>query len=583
MIPIPNTEGEVLGVSNSIAFDCDTGSATNTSFNLNASNLTPGTYGANELDPNYLNSDPVQVTSSGYIKADVNDNTVIARTKSCGDDMEVDSWVSYGYTYARVNNDRGFFLHHDARTSDGEVRIGYTDTITDGFKDWDQLFYSSTNAADEIPGYVKNDDTARFTLGVNGTEIYAKYNGVEFFRSPYNAWLQLEPGYAAIKAGATYGHRMLNVDFKAREKAYYSDLENNEFNALDFGFKDLQTTGSISAGSNVLSLTSNPGFEVGDHIVIEVGGEAGGGLRGSRDGVGGYWPGRSYQTVAEAQADRPNINEGGQIYAYIEEIDQVVDSYSNLDYWRTPDASNNALDPYKYYEYQPVPLALKAKVISVNGSQLTLDTSALNSTSAANVYVDNRNTFFVTDIINDDNSSRNENGNITAILPTGTFYLSDDLRIGTDRDNFKLIGQGKYLSILSGVEGSVTPEITTQGNRNLEFRDFSIIGTIGDNGYVGNDSREGLDITHAAGSIVSDIRCIDVPNSCVDVSSNDVWAYRIEDFTTEPLRTYFQWKLQWADGEGGGCVDCRIIGTSITPGFEFFGHKKWRIYTSFWP
>src|SRR6516165_3360460 len=62
--------------------------------------------------------------------------------------------------------------------------------------------------------------------------------------------------------------------------------------------KDLSTTGSISSGSNQLTLKSNPGFHVGDQIIIEIGTETGQGQRATV-GVGGTWPALNYADAAE--------------------------------------------------------------------------------------------------------------------------------------------------------------------------------------------------------------------------------------------------------------------------------------------
>lgn len=57
-----------------------------------------------------------------------------------------------------------------------------------------------------------------------------------------------------------------------------------------------------TATLNQIVLSSNPGFNVGDIVLVEVGAEAGAGMRGTI-GVGGSWPALTYKTTAAQQAD----------------------------------------------------------------------------------------------------------------------------------------------------------------------------------------------------------------------------------------------------------------------------------------
>src|SRR3954469_805839 len=106
----------------------------------------------------------------------------------------------------------------------------------------------------------------------------------------------------------------------------------------DFGFKDISTTGSMSAGSRRLTIAAGAAFRVGDSVIVEIGGEAGHGLRGTM-GVGG--------------------------------VDPAADQ--------------------SYYKGADAPKALTAKIvgISADGTVLTLDHSAVTATTGAHVYYDN--------------------------------------------------------------------------------------------------------------------------------------------------------------------------------------------------
>lgn len=97
------------------------------------------------------------------------------------------------------------------------------------------------------------------------------------------------------------------------------------------------TTGAISSGSHALTVASVAGFYVGARVCVEIGGEAGGGLRGT-NGVGGVF------------AARPGDG---------------------------------------YYKSVDAPKSLIADILGISGSVLTLSVAASASTSGANVYLDN--------------------------------------------------------------------------------------------------------------------------------------------------------------------------------------------------
>ena len=74
----------------------------------------------------------------------------------------------------------------------------------------------------------------------------------------------------------------------------YSDPTNNVLDMRDFGAKPLATTGTISAGSRDLRVSSSEGFAVGDQVIVATGGEAAIGPR--TIGVGGALPKRPMPT-----------------------------------------------------------------------------------------------------------------------------------------------------------------------------------------------------------------------------------------------------------------------------------------------
>src|SRR5262245_60977344 len=139
--------------------------------------------------------------------------------------------------------------------------------------------------------------------------------------------------------------------------------------------KDLSTTGSISSGSNQLTLESNPGFQVGDQVIVEIGTESGQGQRGTV-GVGGTWPALSYADSAEriaAPPPAPNTfawdRDTGNVFQWLDGAwDQWPANY--------------------YYISEAVPRSLVATIQAINGSVITLDKTASATATDANVYYD---------------------------------------------------------------------------------------------------------------------------------------------------------------------------------------------------
>lgn len=154
------------------------------------------------------------------------------------------------------------------------------------------------------------------------------------------------------------------------------------FNLDENGFKKLTATGSITQGSNQLVLASNPGFQIGDTVIVAIGTEAGLGQPGTM-GVGGAWPSLNYATTAALLAD---TTQPVNTFAWAQDTGQVYQ-------WSIPGHTNNWFNIQSgtgnWYWWLAVPLALVAKVTNVSGSTLTLDTNASATATAAGVYFDN--------------------------------------------------------------------------------------------------------------------------------------------------------------------------------------------------
>src|SRR5262249_56411318 len=107
----------------------------------------------------------------------------------------------------------------------------------------------------------------------------------------FKEYRHMAVGAVALKPGPGYSFRAITLQPYSNQ-FLYSDYTNNEINLADWGARALQTTGTIAAASNSLTVANATGFRVGDIILIEIGGEAGAGLRVTCGG-GGTWPGPS--------------------------------------------------------------------------------------------------------------------------------------------------------------------------------------------------------------------------------------------------------------------------------------------------
>ena len=106
-------------------------------------------------------------------------------------------------------------------------------------------------------------------------------------------------GAVALKANTGYGFRAITMSPLANGYLY-SDYANNKLDMRDWGMRSIQTTGTIAAGSSTLVLAATQNLKVGDFLLVEIGHEAGAGLRGTI-GVGGVWPALYYATTAALQ------------------------------------------------------------------------------------------------------------------------------------------------------------------------------------------------------------------------------------------------------------------------------------------
>jgi hypothetical protein len=293
-------------------------------------------------------------------------------------------------------------------------------------------------------------------------------------------------------------------------------------NLADFGFKSLETTGSIAAGSNQLRVASAVGFKVGDSVIIGVGGEAGEGLRGTT-GVGGVW-----------------------------------------DPSTSPFYNSNA-----YYFGAVAPKALVARVTGVGADgTLTLDKAASASTTNAYVYYDNKPAW-------DAAVASTTAAGVTLDIPAGDFAVSGTLKLAA-RNGWTVEGAGKDATKLFAVDGGNAAMISIFQSNNTVVKDFELDGNARLQGYGFAPPAEGwqpggIVFTLCYGGTAQDITVRDVWNMAVgSQQSTNVWAYRVDAHLTDGLAQYTQWQFQWSDSTGGGAVDSSVESPVLAAGFNSF-------------
>jgi hypothetical protein len=338
--------------------------------------------------------------------------------------------------------------------------------------------------------------------------------------------------------------------------------------------KDLSTAGSISSGSNQLRLESNPGFHVGDQIIIEIGTEPGQGQRGTV-GVGGTWPALNYAGSAERIAAPPPAPD---TFAWDRDTGNVFQWLDGAwSQWMAND----------YYVSEAVPRSLVATIQAIDGSVITLDKTAAATASNANVYYDNAKWFW--DNVGEGTSGFSPDNN-TLIIPPGKFAFSSPMTLEHHSD-WTIMGSGDQSEIFSpkGVAGAGVAADFCDG---IVLRDFSIVSNAKNEGFglawntlnngsvrvdettlpQGSQFPSGAVISHTHGGTIQNLTVVDVFQNAIGVSagSSDINVYDCRVYVTEPLREYVQWMYQISDSKNVSVYDSYLESAYLVQGFEIF-------------
>lgn len=306
-------------------------------------------------------------------------------------------------------------------------------------------------------------------------------------------------------------------------------------------------------------LDSNPGFQVGDQIIVPVGFEAGEGQRGTR-GVGGQWPLLSYADFAEMDADD---SQPDGVFCYLRDTGYT---YKWSPAWAPDDWFH---DEALYYSARAIPFALCAEILAIDGNTLTLDQEAQATATAAPVHFDNTAPV---------NAALASAGDRTFTLPAGSFAVGRAIKLTTLADR-SLVGAGQDETTLFSPDGAQSISIQPFQASGTKIRNLHLLGNARFNGF-GPDmdflSQEdhpipslGVIFTLSHNGLWTDCKVTDVFYSGTRYCEN-TWAYRVTVELTEGLARYVQWQFAWANSYMGGTVDCSAASPLLTGGCEAF-------------
>lgn len=434
--------------------------------------------------------------------------------------------------------------------------------------------------------------TGTVTCGVSGVDIYVKVNGTDVVR--FKEWRICSSGYAMIKAAS--GQSVAGTVTFLANATLYSTPATYTYDIRDFGAKSKATTGSITASSTTLTVANVTDFAVGDFVIVETGGEAGAGLRGSV-GVGGTWPALSYANAVTRLLD---TGQTANTWAWQADTGDVYRWVSSA--WVVQPSSS-------YYTAKVIPQALHAKITGISGSDLTLSVAATATATNANVYIDNAAAinYLTTPIYYGYGSGTLTSfmGNDHVIsIPAATWYVGGKLYM-RNASCGRFVGVGAT-SILKTPKGcpSAFLDFYSYTSKRLAYN-LKIVGNCRDEGFnlglnktwipqggagtgmvfaQSTDGGEmiaatsnlffngGLLMTSCTSCDADSITSVDVWQKSIGMDyGTDCWGRNSATTYTDGFRQYIQWAYLYSDGTGGGFENCTVTcGPRLVAGFESF-------------
>ena len=560
------------------------------------SSLAPGNFSANAFAG--IASPGTTVFASGgfkFLKPNPDNDLLVCATTAAWRDQQITSWAGRGTFFLRLSGTPGsqtaLFMTHNNAVAGGDIRIG----IVTGFDEtkccdpscgngtYHNSYVNEHVAASPegmAVGYSTTYAGQTLTFGCNGFEVYLQYNGRDLVR--YTEWRLMSVGRMAIWAHQSYGTADVAATFLPL-RFLHSDPVSATFDPRDFGMAQIDAVGAMSAGSNQLVLTTAAGYTVGQSIIVEIGGESGGGMRGTL-GVGGAWPRNSYPTTAALRAAVPPR---APFWAYAADTNLVWSWNGSI--W---DHRNDNGGTYNqsYYSEKIVPLALSAKImaVSADGKTLTLSKSAVASSTNAAIHLDCVPSLanILADPLADGVPAPSP---MTISVPAGQFCFSEPV-LGQNRAKLTISGQPGRRTRFRSPKGTqcITVRINNAsfGRGAVTIQNIDFLGNFADNGYgLGIDAQGNYQTGPATcyvgfcdNSIIRNCHSVDIFSGAAEIEGS---ANPLIDSCSVTIngvqRAYIGWQIQLATCVGGRMQNCTAAGAKLLKSFELFACKGSKI------
>jgi hypothetical protein len=582
------------------------------------SSLSLGSHSANAFAG--FTSPATTVSSSGgmgvtdkVINPNPDNDVLVCQSTQVWRDYQVTTYTGRGAIYLRVaganGSQTGFVFAYNGAVTGGDIRVGIvtgmdtTSTSVPYLGGTPYLYYVNTNVAASAEGIAAGFTNTwahgnNFTFGVDGFTVYLQWNGNDLIR--YTEWRLMQSGTTAVWTHDAYGATDITVRYFSTQ-SLFSIPSANIFDPRDFGMRNVAAvTGSITGGTSSLVLNSASTFQIGDQIIVEIGGEAGAGARGTK-GVGGTWPALNYANTTAMNAD---TSQAVGTFAYDASSNPLaVYAWNGSSWTHTQNGGGGGYTAQSYYTYLVNPLSLVAKVTAVSGDKktLTLSINAAVTATNANVWLDCLPSFFVLNQVPPVGAVLvAAPNNITLSIPSSqstgdaAWQLSGIITNGALPNcvtaDLVIQGAGRTLTTLRSPSGCTSAAFNIGGvsTNGVQISDFAYVGNSGANGAgfaFGPNTFISMPIAISIVSLSTNtglvIKNIDGTNPIAQLAVvNNGSSPSIANCTTTvkvQQYDYVQWQFQLANCTGGSISGCTATGTFILKAFEVFACNSSKI------
>ena len=517
-------------------------------------------------------------------------------TVASGRDVVVTTWSRIGHMFLRCDraHGTGIRIEWNGFAANGELRVYWAKNIpstpadivpADGI--YTTSLFQTMSIASHVTGWDPSSTAGdQYEFSLIGSVLTIKWNGQTVWTAN-NIWF-CPPGTVLYAPGGASGAiRDTTITFKP-SVARYTDQDNRIIDFRDWGWKELSTTGNMAANSTTLTVASAAGFSVGDRVIVEIGGEAGAGEKGTI-GVGGTWPATRVPTAA----DLPDpvayraANGNTDAYIYVESENANYINYLNAGVPTFGEWTNYVLaDTVRrrafYHTIKLLPMALKATITAISGNTLTLDKAAEANTTDAAVYYDNT---YVMDPVTSQYFTNAATGfrdvsptkGYLIKFPPGKFCITKNQSFPMS-DYWALKGEGADETVFYCPKG--TEQVAFQmAGESLWVSDFTVQSWAGVK-YYGTDSPAGyidqqkyaIQIArYKTGVVVENINCINTWGGPKLDAQFDAVVRKCKGFQTNgAIQLYATWFFGPSYCVNTWYEDCEYYSDAINPAYEIF-------------